>query len=438
MFAGLVFWIGLLPPGPPAKGAGPTLPPQAIALFEYARGIPEPTDIAFTGVPGDDRLFVTTRNGWVYLVDAQGETSPEVVLDIDDLVIKQWYEQGLLGIVFDPDFAANGSLYLYYTFFAPVGDDRRGDTHVSRFKMDPANPDHIDPDSEEVILTVDQPQENHKGGDLTFGPDGYLYIASGDGEGGAPINAQLLNLTLGKLLRIDPHQGAGDPPDCLGDGSGGYTIPVSNPFVDGPGGNCDEIWAYGLRNPWRISFDRLTGDLYVGDVGEDSWEEVNYQPAASPGGENYGWPCYEGTHPFNPICTLPSFAAPVYEYPRDEVSAVVGGFVYRGSAYPELQGSYLLADFGGQVQSLVFDGAAWQAESQGKYATGFSTFGEDVDGELYLADFFGGVIYRLAYAPIKTFLPVIAGPGDPSVAIEADGDLLERSPLSRKTFPPLD
>ncbi|HJS29695.1 MAG TPA: PQQ-dependent sugar dehydrogenase [Anaerolineales bacterium] len=412
-FAALVIWIGLLPPHPPAKGAGPKVPPQAIALFEYARGIPEPTDIAATGVPGDNRLFVTARNGWVYLVREQGETAPEVILDIDDRVIKQWFEQGMLGIVFDPDFATNGYVYLNYTFFAPLGDDRRGDTHISRFQMDAADPDLIDPDSEVVLLTIDQPQENHNGGGMAFGPDGYLYIGSGDGEGGGDPddNAQNKSLLLGKIIRIDPSAGLGGPPDCIGVGSGGYSVPLGNPFADGPGGSCDEIWAYGLRNPWRVHFDRQTGDLFIGDVGDGNWEEIDYQPASSPGGENYGWACYEGTHEFRPGCSLPSSTFPVLEYPHDELSeAVVGGFVYRGSDYPELAGIYFLADFSGELRSLVFDGAVWQAESQGKYATGFSTFGEDVDGELYLADFFGGVIYRLAYAPLKTYLPIVTGP----------------------------
>ena len=413
MLSGLVFLVSMTGPARTTSAASPPLPPQSIALIEYARGIQSPTDIASTGVPGDNRLFITAKIGWVYLVKQEGETSPRVVLDYDEFIIKNHPEQGLLGIVFDPDFENNGYLYLNYTRYEDLGNGRRGDTYISRFQMDQNDPDLINFSSEEVLLTIDQPKQNHNGGDMAFGPDGYLYVSVGDGEGGGDIdlNAQNKSLLLGSLIRIDPSSGPGNAPDCLGDGDGDYTVPASNPFADGPGGDCDELWAIGLRHPWRISFDSQTGDLFIGDVGEDSWEEIDRKPAASPGGENYGWPCYEGTHEFtfNPCAPIP-FEPPIFEYPHTTFNAVVGGFVYRGSDYPSLVESYIFADFTGELRSLAFDGSDWTDAFHGQYNASWSTFGEGVDQELYLADHQAGVIYQVAYGPEKTYLPMIIGP----------------------------
>jgi glucose/arabinose dehydrogenase len=408
-----LYLISLAAPLRTTSAAVPPLPPQSIALIEYARGIPEPTDIASTGISGDNRLFITSKIGWVYLVDQEGETSPPVVLDIDEKVIKNHPEQGLLGITFDPDFENNGYLYLNYTFLIdPTNNPMRGDTHISRFQIDQNNPDIIKPDSEEVLLTIDQPKQNHNGGDMAFGPDGYLYVSVGDGEGGGDINgnAQDKSLLLGSLIRIDPSGGPGNAADCKGDSNGEYTVPAANPFADGPVGDCDEIWAYGLRNPWRFSFDSQTGDLYVGDVGEYSWEEVDYQPASGAGGENYGWPCYEGTSEFTfNGCMLPAFDPPIYEYPHTTFNAVVGGFVYRGTDYPPLTGSYIFADLTGEIHSLSFDTGIWSASNHGQFNAAWSTFGEGIDQELYLADHSAGIIYKVAYGPEKTYLPIVIG-----------------------------
>ncbi len=220
---------------------------------------------------------------------------------------------------------------------------------VRRFSVT-ADLNVADPASEDILLTVGQPFSNHNAGAINFGPDGYLYVPLGDGGSGSdPFDlGQSPTTILGKITRIDVDSGPGSAPDCSGVGSGNYTVPASNPLVDGAGGTCDEIWALGLRNPWRSSFDRLTGDLWIGDVGQLTWEEVDRQPAASAGGENYGWRCYEGNHPFNLAGCGPigSYDFPVFEYAHSgNGCSVTGGYVYRGSQFPTLAGRYLLADY---------------------------------------------------------------------------------------------
>jgi glucose/arabinose dehydrogenase len=281
-------------------------------------------------------------------------------------------EQGLLGLAFHPRFEVNGFLYVNYT-------DLNGDTIIARYTVS-SDPNLADPASEVVLLNIAQPFVNHNGGQLAFGPDDFLYIASGDG--GDPLNnAQNLGTLLGKLLRIDVDTGSP------------FGIPATNPF-----GN--EIWSYGLRNPWRFSFDRLTGDLFIGDVGQNEREEVNLQPASSPGGENYGWRLMEGSLCFNPptACNDGTLTLPIIDYDHNAGDcSVTGGFRYRGSRFPQLQNVYLYADFcTGRIWGAGLDNANnWLSTLLLDTDFRISTFGEDEEGELYLADFPNGAIYRL-------------------------------------------
>ena len=248
------------------------------------------------------------------------------------------------------------------------------------------NPDLADTSSELDILRVDQPYNNHKGGQLAFGPDGYLYIGLGDGgsEGDPQLNGQNLRTLLGKLLRIDVNHGAN------------YAIPADNPFVKG--GGLPEIWAYGLRNPWRFSFDRLTGDLYIADVGQDAWEEIDFVPAGNLGGLNFGWSFYEGMHPYKgqPPANA-SITMPVTEYSHADGCAVTGGYVYRGAALPEWQGVYFYGDYcSGNIWGLrLANGSAAQAKILFTTRAQITTFGVDEAGEIYLADYGSGELLRL-------------------------------------------
>lgn len=326
----------------------------------------------------DQRLFIAEQVG-IIRVAVDGELLPEPFLDIADQV-SSGGERGLLGLAFPVDHADSGRFYVYYT-------DRQGDTTVSRFRIGP-DVNRADPGSEQVLLTQRQPYSNHNGGQLAFGPDGYLYIGLGDGgSGGDPEgNSQNLDTFLGKLLRIDVS-------------GGGYQVPSDNPFV-GIAGARPEIWAYGLRNPWRFGFDRATGDLYIADVGQHAFEEVNVQPAASAGGENYGWNTMEADHCFKPRnnCDQNGLVLPVLSYPHggDWGSSISGGYVYRGSNAPSLKGSYVFADY---VSGRIWTAVAaddWNIELLLRTGFNISTFGEDAAGELYVADYGAGVIYRFA------------------------------------------
>lgn len=367
-----------------------TLPPRTppVQLSPYAGGFFLPVKIASSGIPGDGRLFVVEQNGYIRIVDAGGAVRPTPFLDLSDHIV--WGgEQGLLGLVFHPDYAGNGYFYVNYTRLD-------GDSVIARYSVS-GDPNVADPGSEFVILGFEQPYANHNGGDLAFGPDGYLYIPTGDGGsfGDPQENAQSLGSLLGKVLRIDV------------DGGSPYAIPPDNPFVGTPNA-LPEIWAFGLRNPWRFSFDRQTGDMFIGDVGQGSWEEIDFQPAASAGGENYGWDCYEGNHSYELTgCSpLPSdYVFPIYEYSHAVGHAVTGGYVYRGSAYPSLLGAYFFADFAdARLWSLFFNGTTWELTPHGVFAgRNFSTFGEDNSGELYVADYSSGQVLRLqATAPTPT------------------------------------
>jgi len=264
--------------------------------------------------------------------------------------------------------------------------DCLSETHISRFQVSSDDPDRGDPTSEELLLKVDQPYRNHNGGGLAFGPDGFLYIGLGDGgSADDPLgNGQSLETHLGKMLRIDVDNG--DP----------YVIPAGNPFIDG--GGKPEIWAYGLRNPWRFSYERLTGDLWIADVGQNQWEEVNFLPAGMTGGINFGWNFREGAHSFEgePPEGL-TLLDPVFEYQHGYGCSVTGGYVYRGKSLPEFTGVYLVADFcNGRIWGVIpQSGGGWEWQSLFETGWNISSFGQDDDGELYLADMTNGVIYRL-------------------------------------------
>jgi glucose/arabinose dehydrogenase len=358
------------------SAGGPAFP----AVWELvAEGLAEPVHAA--APPGDPRLFVVERGGRVRIVK-DGAVLAEPFLDLGDLVVSTGGEQGLLSIAFHPRFAENGRSFVYYTGSA-------GDLFVAEYAV--PTPDRADPASGRVLLSIPhRTATNHNGGQLAFGPDGYLYAGIGDGGGaGDPEgDAQDPASLLGKLLRLDV------------DGAPPYAIPPSN-----PGLAAAEVWAYGLRNPWRFSFDRETGDLYVGDVGQRGWEEVDFQPASSPGGENYGWNLMEGDgHCFaDPSCLSPELGLvrPVAEYPTPQGCALTGGFVYRGEAVPELRGAYLYGDFcTGEVHSLrmvegvATEQATWTA-ALGGALPGLSSFGEDGAGELLAVQLGAGRVLRL-------------------------------------------
>jgi len=377
-----------------------------IDLQDYATGFQQPIAIRHAG---DDRLFIVQQNGIIRIINGTGQTLATPFLNIDPRVLSGG-EQGLLGLDFHPQFPDSNYFYVNYT-------NNSGDTRVSRFSVT-ANPNIADPDSEVILLTIDQPFPNHNGGDIHFGPDGYLYIGMGDGgSGGDPGNrAQNPTLLLGKMLRIDVDNGAP------------YAIPATNPFA-GSTAVANEIWALGLRNPWRFSFDRLTGDLWIGDVGQDAWEEVDFQPASSPGGENYGWRCYEGNASYNLNGCGPvgNYTRPVAVYANSSNvgCSITGGYVYRGSQYPDLYGHYLYTDYcSGRIWSLTPDGEGeWNNQQllDGPNSN-LTTFGEDVNGELYLAGIGNGIIYKIRER-CSTFSIVAAEVSDASCFGTEDGQI---------------
>lgn len=339
-----------------------------VALEEVAAGFDFPLDL--TAPANDRRLFVVEKSGAIRIV-SNGTVLPAPFLDLAGAV-STGSEQGLLGIAFPGDYAASGRFVVHYT-------DLAGNTRVSTFLVS-ADPNLADPASESVVLTAEQPFPNHNGGQIRFGPDGMLYIALGDGgaaddPGG---RGQALDDLLGGILRIDL---AAAP----------YAVPADNPFVATAGAR-PEIWSYGLRNPWRFSFDRLNGDLYVGDVGQNQWEEIDYAPASAGAGRgvNFGWRTMEGRHCFDAgSCDQAGLALPVMEYGHDGGEcSVTGGYVYRGAAIPALQGHYFYADFcQGWVRSLRMDAGTVGAQADWptlRPGTAIPSFGEDAAGELYV------------------------------------------------------
>ena len=353
-----------------------------IVLVPFISDLDNPVGIE----PLGDQLFIVEQTGRIIIADSEGNLV-SVYIDLTDRVLSTGFEQGLLGLAFDPDYANNGSLYVHYT-------NLDGNNQFSRFSVDLDNPEQADPDSEVPFLEDNDPFENHNSGQMKFGPDGYLYFTLGDGgSAGDPMNnAQNLNTIMGKLMRIDPNE------------DGTYSVPSNNPFTEVAGAK-GEIWAMGLRNAWRFSFDKLTGDLWIPDVGQDSVEEVNFQAADSPGGENYGWSCREGTRFFKLDCSdngIP-FTDPIAEYSHSTDTSllcsgsITGGYVYRGSQYPNMYGKYIYNDFcTGVMRTTYWDGSAWISANLGQYTpTAYSTFGELPDGELLLADKISGAIYKI-------------------------------------------
>jgi glucose/arabinose dehydrogenase len=329
-------------------------------------GLKRPVDIQPAN-DGSARLFIIEKYGTIRIFE-NGQLLDAPFLDITDRVNDSGNEMGLLGLAFDPNYEQNGFFYVNYT-----GEGRT--THISRFQ---ASGNSADSGSEKILLAVEQPFQNHKGGTLSFGPDGYLYAGLGDGgSAGDPYkNGQNTNVLLGKILRVNVNNG--DP----------YAIPSDNPF-----GN--EVWAYGLRNPWRISFDRATGDLWIGDVGQDKWEEIDYLPVGSQGGANFGWSIMEGNHNYDGEPQSGMYL-PVAEYSHAEGGcSVTGGYVYRGTALPEWNGIYLYGDYcSGKVWALIPSDGQWQSQVMFETGALITSFGQDESGEIYLASD-NGDVYRL-------------------------------------------
>jgi hypothetical protein len=353
-------------------------PPEPVDLeLEFVGNALSP--IMLTAPVGDARLFIAERAG-VIRIYSGGAFLPTPFLDISSRVRTDG-EQGLLGLAFAPDYATSGRFFVSYSNLS-------GDNVVASYTVS-ANPDVANPGSAQLRLTVPQPQDNHNGGHIAFGPDGYLYVARGDGGGSGDPDGygQRRDELLGSILRIDVSDATG------------YTVPPTNPFVGQPAIRA-EIWSYGLRNPWRFSFDRSTGDLYIGDVGQNAWEEVNVVSASSGGGRgvNFGWNITEGTHCFEPAtgCDTSGLTLPVVEYDHSEGCSVTGGYVYRGAAIPTLQGTYLYSDYcGAWIRSFRFSGGAAtdQQDTGMDVGTVVQSFGEDAAGELYVLT--SGSIYRI-------------------------------------------
>jgi glucose/arabinose dehydrogenase/photosystem II stability/assembly factor-like uncharacterized protein len=367
----------------------PALEPSRISFQEVAGGLGSPVFIAHAG-DGSGRLFIVERGGRIRVVK-NGSLLSTPFLDIQSLVKSSAGEQGLLALAFHPSYETNGKFYVVYT--APRPNDSVGSILTLRqYSVSTGNPDLANSASGTTILTIDHPTySNHNGGTLAFGNDGYLYWSTGDGGGsGDPFNnAQNLTSLLGKILRLDV------------DSASPYTIPASNPFVSNPNPNTKLIWAYGLRNPWRMSFDRFTHDLYIGDVGQGVREEIDFQPASSTGGENYGWRVMEGSLCYNPSsgCDQSGKVLPVAEYDHTLGCSVTGGYVYRGSTFPSLYGYYLYGDFcSGRIWVVNNTSSGWSTPLQLADTTfNITTFGEDEQGEMYLADYATGKIHKILY-----------------------------------------
>ncbi len=350
---------------------------QSVDIETFASGFNSPVNLQNAG---DARLFVVEQNGFIKILNPDGTTNSTPFLDISSQV-SCCGERGLLGLAFHPDYANNGFFYVNYT-------DTDGDTQVSRFSVDPADPNIALSGSELPIIDYAQPFSNHNGGCVAFGPDGFLYISSGDGgSGGDPGNrAQNTELLLGKLLRLDV-----DNPS----GGNNYGIPADNPFAGDPS-KKREIWAYGLRNPWKFSFDSATDDLWIGDVGQGDVEEID-RAESDEAGLNYGWRCYEGSDPFNTAgCPDPStLEFPFAEYSSSTGSgncSITGGNVYRGALYPNLVGLYFFADVCSGLIGTVDQ--AGNLVEHGNFSGSWVSFGEDITGQLYIVNI-SGTIHKI-------------------------------------------
>lgn len=354
---------------------------SALQLTPIADGFTRPLYVGDAG-DGSNRLFVLEQSGKIWVIE-DGIKLEQPFLDVSQIItqtalnMSYYTEQGLLGIAFHPNYKSNGYFFINYT-------DTSGGTVVARYNVSLSNPNIADASSAQIIFQIAQPFANHNGGYMDFGPDGYLYIALGDGGSandplGAGQNTQIL---LGSILRLDVDNGLP------------YSIPADNPFV-GDDTSADEIWAYGLRNPWRFSFDAATGDLYIADVGQNLWEEVNFQSADSLGGENYGWNAWEATHAFANVAAE-GHILPIAEYSHSIGCSITGGYVYRGEAIPDLEGVYLFSDYcSGRVWASYRDlDMQWNTIEFLNTGMPVSSFGEDEANELYIIDY-TGTIYRI-------------------------------------------
>ncbi|MEO8612191.1 MAG: PQQ-dependent sugar dehydrogenase [Chloroflexota bacterium] len=347
-------------------------------LVEVASDLTRPVFLTHAG-DGSGRMFIVEQGGKIRVMN-DGKLLETPFLDVSKIVARDANERGLLGLAFHPDYKQNGQFFIDYT-------DTQGDTSIARYIVSTDNPDVAASDSGEVILHIHQPYANHNGGDIMFGPDGYLYIGMGDGgSGGDPQgNGQNPAALLAKILRIDVNGTDGDKL---------YAIPADNPYVNNAA-LAPEVWAMGVRNPWRYSFDRQTGDLYIGDVGQNQYEEVDFQPADSKGGENFGWNIMEGLHQYSGAAVPDGLTSPFFEYSHsDGGCSVTGGYVYRGEALPDLQGVYLFGDYcSGNVWASYRDAAgAWQTNLFMQTQFQISSFGEDESGEVYLINHGGSVL----------------------------------------------
>ena len=359
---------------------------QQFAIRQIASGLSMPVAITHAN---DARVFITLQRGQIVIYDGTRMLATPF-LDIQNLVTC-CDERGLLSVAFHPQYRDNGLFFVYYI-------DRNTDVTIARYRVSSADANRADPNSAQILLTISHRDfGNHDGGQLQFGPDGYLYAGTGDGGGaGDPLdNGQNLNSLLAKLIRIDV------------DSASLYAIPASNPFVNRSDAR-GEIWAYGLRNPWRFSFDRETGDLWIADVGQNSWEEIDLQPATSIGGENYGWHLMEGKHCFRPgtNCNDGTLTLPILEYDHSgSRCSLTGGYRYRGARFPRMQGLYIYGDYcTGTISAATLQGTTWTTKSLIATSFPISTFGEDFAGEIYVANYGGGVIYEIvdnAPAPSK-------------------------------------
>ncbi len=375
----LFAWLLFLSGAAPGLAQGPPL----LSYELVATGVNWPLGVEFPN-DGSGRMFIVEHNGRIKIHDGgEGlDVLPTPFLDVSDLVPcvgNSWCgEKGLLGMAFHPQYATNGFFYIYYT-------DTDRDGVLARYSVS-ADPDVADPDSAEVLLFLDLTNpDHHFAGKLAFGPeDGYLYLSLGDNA--SSEDAQDPSTLLGSVVRLDV------------DGGFPYAIPPDNPFAGDPSGR-DEIWVYGLRNPWRATFDRMTGDLFIGDVGNTAWEEIDYLPAGDPGGANYGWPIMEGAHCRQAGCDTTGLTTPILEYPHGGgVCSIVGGYRYRGARYPRLQGYYVYADWcNGSIWGAVPDGeGGWSSDLLASEVSAVTSFGENPEGELYIAEHrIPGNIYHL-------------------------------------------
>jgi len=337
-----------------------------------------PTDVVFSP-DGTGRLFVLEQPGTIRIVK-DGKISNDVFLNVASQLTSSGNEQGLLGLAFHPKYSENGLFFIAYT-------DKKGQPTLARYAVSKSSPDQADASSGKVLLSVPHPFPNHNGGEIEFGPDGYLYWGIGDGGAAAdPFdNGQNVQTMLGAILRLDINTDV-------------YAIPPDNPFKNVEKAR-PELWAIGLRNPWRFSFDSKTGDLYIADVGQNRWEEIDVQPAGSKGGENYGWAVYEGNMEFKPNPDVPrnKVVFPVTEYEHGDAGcSVTGGFVYHGKALPELDGTYIYGDYcSGWMWTLKRNGTAWTNTKFMESGFAITSFGLDADGELYVMDRKSGGLYKL-------------------------------------------